>query len=341
MKFGIREICEVVLRATAKQKLGNKTFYKGEPVLYFDTLKTSSLEGAAASVYAQGGRGNSRLIAWEGDRTLTFNMQDALISAESLSVLTGAEVIEASSTAPIYVHQTSTVQATDANTITLTGADAEEFKNIVWNGGAKWKFTKSADEGVTSTAEGAPSFSLDAENFHASADIFCMLLKNGEIAAEPCVPESVTYTAATGTTPAQFTITCKVGSDGVAAGDVVLLDYYVKKTNHTKQLEITADKFAGNYYLEASTLFRDEATGVDLPAEFIIPNGKIQSNFTFSMAATGDPSVFDFVMDAFPGYTRFNPDKKVLCAIQIMEDAAATVDEVRANCTVEEEESGT
>ena len=30
-----------------------------EPVLYFDTLKTSSMEGAATTVYAQGGRGNS------------------------------------------------------------------------------------------------------------------------------------------------------------------------------------------------------------------------------------------------------------------------------------------
>lgn len=65
MKFGVREICDVVLRATAKQTLGNKVFYKNEPVLYFDTLKTSSLEGSATSVYANGGRGNARLIAWD------------------------------------------------------------------------------------------------------------------------------------------------------------------------------------------------------------------------------------------------------------------------------------
>lgn len=66
MKYGIREICDVVLRAKAKMNVGNKTFYKDEPVIYFDSLKTSSLEGAATTVYAQGGRGNSRLIAWEG-----------------------------------------------------------------------------------------------------------------------------------------------------------------------------------------------------------------------------------------------------------------------------------
>lgn len=66
MKLGIREICDVVLRAKTKQKLGNTTFDKDMPVLYFDSLKTSTLEGAATTVYATGGRGNVRLIAWEG-----------------------------------------------------------------------------------------------------------------------------------------------------------------------------------------------------------------------------------------------------------------------------------
>ena len=35
-------------------KLGKKQFFKDEPVIYFDTLKTSSLEGAVTTVYAQG-----------------------------------------------------------------------------------------------------------------------------------------------------------------------------------------------------------------------------------------------------------------------------------------------
>ena len=40
MKFGVRENCDVVLKAKAKQKIGNKTFLKDEPVIYFDTAKT-------------------------------------------------------------------------------------------------------------------------------------------------------------------------------------------------------------------------------------------------------------------------------------------------------------
>jgi hypothetical protein len=36
------------------------------------------------------------------------------------------------------------------------------------------------------------------------------------------------------------------------------------------------------------------------------------------MAASGDPSTFDFVMDAFPGYTRFDSTTKKMCVIQIV-----------------------
>lgn len=67
-KFGVREICDVVLRAKNTQKLGNKTFYKNEPILYFDTLKTSSLEGASTTVYATGGAGNAQLVSWSGEK---------------------------------------------------------------------------------------------------------------------------------------------------------------------------------------------------------------------------------------------------------------------------------
>ena len=42
----------------------------------------------------QGGRGNTRLIAWEGEKTLTFTVEDALLSPIGLSVLAGAGLIK-------------------------------------------------------------------------------------------------------------------------------------------------------------------------------------------------------------------------------------------------------
>ena len=69
-----------------------------------------------------------------------------------------------------------------------------------------------------------------------------------------------------------------------------------------------------------------------MPAEITFPNVKIQSNFTFSMSSTGDPSTFTFTMDAFPDYLRFDKSKKVLAAIQIL-DAATEGEEVKRTKT--------
>lgn len=315
MRFGVREICDVVLRAKATQKIGNKIFYKNEPVIYFDSLKTSSLEGAATTVYAQGGRGNARLVAWEGERTVTFTMEDALISPAGFMILSGAGLIEASNKAPIYVHSTEQLVLKDAS-------DGEEAN-----------FTNESNS-VTITISKEPAIPNAGEDF-----IYVMLLDDrGEVSTEPYIAtlveggsETEGYKikiAADSDRNPNYSIRDEEGDSAAhklanfKAGAVVLVDYYVKKISNAQQIEITADKFGGNYYLEASTLFRN-TDGVDMPAEFIIPNCKIQSNFTFTMASSGDPSTFTFTMDAFPDYTRFNKEKKVLAAIQIIEDGGA------------------
>lgn len=117
----------------------------------------------------------------------------------------------------------------------------------------------------------------------------------------------------------------KVKDDSIV-GKTVVVDYYVsRKASTVSEIQIDAENFAGYYYVEADTLFRRQDNGVDMPAIITLPNVKIQSNFTFSMASSGDPSTFDFTMDAFPGYTYFDQTKKVLCVIQIVEDADAAV----------------
>ena len=282
MKFGVREICDVVLKAKANQKIGNKIFYKHEPVIYFDTLKTSSMEGAATTVYAQGGRGNSRLIAWEGERTVTFTMEDALISPAGFMILSGAGLIEASDATPIHVHTT------------------EQTNNVVVEGST-----------VKITLAEAPYTGDNGEDF-----IYVMLMADDEVVSEPYIPETVEGKVITLKTTDDLE-GAEAWIEKFTTNGVVLVDYYVERKSGAQQIEITPDKFGGNYYLEASTLFRD-TNGVDMPAEFIIPNCKIQSNFTFTMASSGDPSTFTFTMDAFPDYTRFDPTKKVLAAIQII-----------------------
>lgn len=110
----------------------------------------------------------------------------------------------------------------------------------------------------------------------------------------------------------------------VHVGDTVRIDCYEMHDEGTYEMQIDASTFAGYYYIEASTLFRDEETGEDMPAEFVIPRGKIQSNFTFTMANSGDPSTFTFTIDCFPAFTKFNRKKKVMAALQVVGNTDTT-----------------
>lgn len=185
-QYGIREVCDLKF-----YKLGPDGG-KGDLVFEIDTAKTSTLESATTTVYAQGGKGNPRLIAWEGERTLTFTVEDALISKEGLELL------------------------------------------------------------------------------------------NGDVSKD----------------------------------DVITIE---------------PNKFADFYYVEAESLMRKEVDGKDYPLSITLPRVKIQSGFTMTMAPTGDPSTFSYVMDAFPGKVgdatvvtqdnTANTLKKVLCQMKISSTA--------------------
>ena len=287
MKFGVREICDVVFKAKSDVKIGKTTFKKGQPVLYIDTAKTSTLEGSATTVYATGGKGNTNLIAWEGEKALTFTVEDALLSPIGFAILSGAGVFNGSTkTTEVHAHQTYTTTVTDGK-LDLTGALA-------------------ADEKIDGTA---PIFAVVAEN-------------DGSITGQVIGNLAVDSTGKKleGVETSEF-----------ENGTTVFVDFYiVKKAADVTELQIEAGTFAGSYYVEASTLFRRQDTGVDMPAEITIPNAKIQSNFTFSMASTGDPSTFSFTMDALPGYTLFDKTKKVLCVIQVIDENNANTADIES-----------
>lgn len=317
MKFGVRQICNVVFRANEKKKIGNREYQKGEPVFYIDTAKASSIEGNATTVYAQGGRGNTRLVTWEGEKTLTFSVEDALLSPISFSALSGAGVVKGDSSEKVHVHQTTKAMLkydTSSTKFIIDLADIIDEKKIAYADDTS-SFDATAPIYVMGlTADG----DLDG-NIYGGFTVATLSTAIGDTAvAGSFVGLSVAKTGLkinnADSTNAQQTALSNTSTP-------VLVDYYVKKTSsNVTELQIDAQNFGGSFYVEADTLFRRKGDNVDLPANITLPNVKIQSNFTFSMSASGDPSTFNFTMDAMPGYTYFNKTREVLCAIQIIDD---------------------
>ena len=266
MKFGVREICDVTFKTTANgQRVGNKTFAKaGMPAFMIDTAKTSSLEQATSTVYAQGGKGNNRIIAWEGEKTMTFTVEDALISPMGLAVLSGAGLINPTAENYAHVHVTLDAQVVGGKA-TVSVADLREETGL-----------------------------HEAESFRVctSVPVYATVLDGSGAGIEfvdGIEIESTTASAA-GFVDVTDTVAFKIEGH---ENDIVKLDFYLLMASGVTEVEIKPQDFGGYFYVEAQTLFRREDTGKDMAAEIILPKVKVQSGFTFTMDAFPGYTMFD------------------------------------------------
>lgn len=249
------------------------------------------MEQAATTSYANGGRGNARLIAWEGEKQLTVSFEDALLSPIGFSILSGAGLFKGhysnEKDGKVHFHMSGRAVIDANGKIDLSEAIAEFGQN------------------VSICVEDAPVYVMEIEE---DGSVTGALIASGD---------EVTASGS------KLTV---VGYNGIQKN--VMVDYYIDLDgDNVYEADITQDTFAGYYYVEAETLFRDQDTGKDMPANLTYPNVKLQSNFTITMASSGDPSTFSFTMDCFPGFTYFDRTKKVLGVLQIVSNTNASAKE--------------
>ena len=289
MRFGVRDITDLVFKARTRMKIGNQTFQAGQPIIYIDTAKTATVEGAATQVYATGGHGNPRLVAWEGERTVTFTVEDALLSPESFALLSGALVGNASTENKIKM--------------------GTWFELPILQGGVvELDLDTCGDDHDIFVSSEFPMFGVILDDAGAPA-IHC----GEQIGLTGVEPNCNVYTI-TRDNKLQIAF---AGADKYV-GRVMRVDCYVEKSAGVTQLDVTAEDFSGNFYVEALTFFREQASGTDMPVYIVFPNVKIQSNFTLTMASSGDPSTFTFTMDCFPGYVKGDYTRKVFFSTRMV-----------------------
>lgn len=197
-----------------------------------------------------------------------MTVEDALISPISFALLTGAgfdNVADADSENKIKVHTNFDLPILDGGIVKIDLDTAGDNHDIVID-------------------EDTPVFGMILDNAGAGV-VPCQLVDKAQGGvsgpAENCGVYTITKDKA---------LELKFTDAEKYVGKTLRVDCYAQKSGGTTEITIDAENFAGNYYVEASTLFREQSTAKDMPAEIVLPNVKIQSNFTFSMAASGDPS---------------------------------------------------
>lgn len=150
-KYGIKQVANAVFYDLAT----------GKPVMWFNSLKTSSIENASESAQATGGQGGGALVDWDYGRTTTLAIQDALLSDKSLAMLAGTTV----KTEGIVIHARETFKnVTDTLTLKQTPIEGKITVFKSENGAMMEEVTTftEADKVVTF----APATSGDLEVYY-------------------------------------------------------------------------------------------------------------------------------------------------------------------------------
>jgi len=276
-KYGIKEVANVYFEALEDDLAAG--VYKGDIVLFLDTLKVSTIETTAENTAAQGGWGNPKLVQWDYGKEINITLEDALLSLESLRFMLGGAIKKPTANNKVIVRHT---------------------EEVVCKEGGKVPKPKDHLTGVELTpvaSEGHPIrlINLGGSEANAAAGARTQLVYASGAAA-PTID---------GNHAISFKNPKAFGSDSTvpsAMGDHIRIfwEEVLENNNGTEtaiEVTISPDTFPGTYRVVGDTFMRSEKTGKDEPFQFVINKAKVQSNVTITLQAEGDPSTFEMTLN--------------------------------------------
>lgn len=257
-RYGIKEVADVVFCKIKEDGT------RGEPVLYLDTLKVSTIEQTAETTDARGGKGNPKLVSWDYGKEINVSIEDALFSAKSMSIMFGDG--ETPDEVSGEVERTALMRVVEG----APGADFFVADVHDDNGGSVRKNIWFADT-VPSGYEGITFTKALQDKLLVISGIYS---EKSEI-----ITQSITANTDWNSKRETY------------KGQRVFVTYKIKAKSRT--INISGDSFPGTYYIAGDTYARSDVTGADQFFQFIIPKAKVTSENTITLEAEGDPAVFN------------------------------------------------
>lgn len=270
-RYGIKEVADV-------------TFYKinsdgtrGDPVLYLDTLKVSTIEQTAESVDARGGKGNPKLVTWDYGKEITVSIEDALFSSKSMAIMFGNGTVSQGSqliqkTAVIRMGKASEGKVKTVNDyITADIYDANE--------GSKRVKLYIGSENTAPTGEVMLTNQIAFTGPNSA--VSKLYDEDGTVLDEAFTLADLKALYSTG----------QIATGTEYDGHKFMFTYWVGTIG--KQIVVSGDTFPGTYYVQGDTYARSDVDGSDQFFQFIIPKAKMTSENTITLEAEGDPAVFN------------------------------------------------
>ena len=268
-KYGIKEVANVYFEALDDDIAAG--VYKGDIVLFLDSLKVSTIETSAENVAAQGGWGNPRLVMWDYGKEINITLEDALISLESLRFMLGGAIKQPKTNEPVVVRHTEEVTCLANGVVpkpkdhltlvelTPTATYGHPIRLINMTTGVRTQLVVENPNDEAKVIDGSKAIKFVNPAFGAEE----VLTKQGE----------------------------KIR---------IFWEEVLENNNGQEtavEVTISPDTFPGTYKVVGDTFMRSEQTGKDEPFQFIINKAKVQSNVTITLQAEGDPSTFEMQLN--------------------------------------------
>ena len=264
-RYGIKEVADVTF-----YKL-NEDGTQGDPVLFLDTLKVSTIEQTAEQADARGGKGNPKLITWDYGKEITVTIEDALFSPKSMAIMLGNGT--ASAKASGYMKRT--IMARVGGSAPSSGA-IDYFVADVYDSNEKGAVRKKIDM-TTAASDGAARAGMI--NFAtAGLTVKGMTTEAGVPIVDPSAGDGWTYDEIKQVVQTH-------------AGEKVFITY--EQPVLKSELIVSGDTFPGTYYITGDTYARSDVTGKDSFFQFIIKKAKLSAEQTITLEAEGDPTTFN------------------------------------------------
>lgn len=91
-EFTFSELNDVIFKAIAPVKIGERQFLPGEPIAIFDSIAVALIEAPVKLIKSTGGQNNNTLIIWEGLQEVQIAFTQGVFNKTHFALMMGAEV---------------------------------------------------------------------------------------------------------------------------------------------------------------------------------------------------------------------------------------------------------
>lgn len=271
--FGVKELYEVVLRAKAPMKFGDRYIEADEPVLYFENVSMSVLNEDSKPIMARGGWGNLAHVIWEDRTDVTFQLQEGILSNLSMGILFNAKVCKQEENKKFYVNKREGPLDVEYHEQTL-----EEIENDV----LPRAFVRV--EHLPALYPEKKTFIFDWDRNMPQRKLYGQLQQDTDTLGNYIID---LYEDKEHTKPAQQTKQC-------------LVDYYYEYENDALIYLVQKERFNGLFTLEGKFYSKDENDGLNYTNIIYMPKVRVVSDIDLRLGERANPTVSVFNIIGMP-----------------------------------------